>query len=277
MSILNSLRRLTSRRASEPRPVNDVNNLQDTGSKSFRGDLELFNAKILSEEPFSLVRFGDGEMKIIQGEAIDLSSKYNGEHKYEPGQPVDEQQRARLAESLTFQSSRYFVGIACPCCVGMDNFMDLKKAAMQRESQLTWANIFVNSNYHPFLEQTTPLFAKRKIALVCHELADISGLPFPIEKRFSTGANAWVNDHQRVYQELDATFSSLEHRNQESWIVLFCAGVLSNILVREMSYSHPEHTYIDLGSVYDSKMKLGKTRKYLKGSKNLKKVCVWSQ
>lgn len=271
MSLLSSLRSLMIRTEARSRPPTEA-----AHSKSFSGDLALFNHKFLSGEPFSLVRFGDGEMKIIQGDPIDLSSKYNGEHKYVPGLPIDEQQRVRLRESLTFQSPRYFVGIACPCCVGMNNFMDLKKTSAQPESQLTWANIFVNANYHRFLEHTTPLFAKRKIAMVCHELADLSGLPFPVEKRFSTGGNAWVKDYQRVYQELDYTFSNLENQDEESWIVLFCAGVLSNILVKEMTTRHPNHTYIDLGSVYDSKMNLGKTRKYLKGSKNLKKVCVWA-
>ncbi|MFK7859636.1 MAG: hypothetical protein AB8B64_12480 [Granulosicoccus sp.] len=275
MSLLNSLRRLTSRKTAR-RSVDGSSESDAANSKSFSGDLALFNSKFLSGEPFSLVRFGDGEMKIIQGEAIDLSSKYNGEHKYVPGQAVDEQQRVRLTESLKFQDTRYFVGIACPCCVGIDNFMDLKKASGQPESQLTWANIFVNANYHPFLEQTTPLFTNRKIAMVCHERADLNGLPFTVEKRFSTGGNSWINDHQRVYQELHDTFSSLEQGDKDSWVVLFCAGVLSNILVKEMTIRHPGHTYIDLGSVYDSKMNLGKTRKYLKGSKNLKKVCVWA-
>lgn len=247
-----------------------------SASKSFPGDLEIFNKKISSGEPFSLVRFGDGEMKIIQGESIDLSGKYNGEHRYIPGVPIDEQQRAVLADSLHYQSDRYFVGIACPCCVGKDNFQHLKNTSNQPESQLTWANIFVNANYKIFLEKTTPLLAQRKIAFVCHEKAVLNNLPFTVDQRFSTGGNAWINDHQRVSSELELFFNGLsEQSNNESWLVLFCAGVLSNILVKEMTVKHPNHSYVDLGSVYDSTMGLGKTRKYLKGSKNLKKVCVW--
>lgn len=243
-------------------------------SKSFRDDLEFFNQKLCSGEPFSLVRFGDGEMMIINGEATDLSSKYNGEHRYIPGRLIDEQQRIRLAESLTYKSNRYYVGIACPCCVGMENFQKLKKSSAQAESQLTWANIFVNANYHPFLKHTTPLLATRKVAMVCHERADVGGLSFSVEKKFLVGGNSWIDDYQRLQQELDVVFNVLEDED-ESWVVLFCAGVLSNIVVKEMTEKYPRHTYIDLGSVYDIKMRLGKTRKYLKGSKNLKKVCVW--
>lgn len=256
--------------------IQNVDAVEDSDTKSFRGDLEIFNEKINSCEPFSLVRFGDGEMKIVQGESIDLSAKYNGEHRYIPGTPVDEQQRAVLADSLHYQSNRYFVGIACPCCVGKDNFQQLKDASNQSEAQLTWANIFVNANYKIFIEKTTPLFATRKIAFVCHEKADLSNLPFTVSRRYSTAGNAWINDHKRLSEELDDFFSSLVGEgNNESWLVLFCAGVLSNILVKEMTVKHPNHSYIDLGSVYDLKMGLGKTRKYLKGSKNLKKVCVW--
>jgi len=268
---IDRLRRRYRRRQGFAECVESVDNV-----KTFAGALEQFNDKLKSGVPFSLVRFGDGEMKIIQGELIDLSSKYNGEHKYVPGQPDGEEQRVLLSESLHFRHEQYYVGIACPCCVGMDNFSALKEASAQPESQLTWANIFVNANYRTFLETTTPLLAHRRIALVCHHQANTDGLPFQVEQRFSTGANAWIKDHQRLSQEMSAFLTELETNGRsESWVFLFCAGVLSNILVKELTEKFPRHTYIDAGSVYDSMLGLGKTRKYLKGSKNLKKVCVW--
>lgn len=276
MAMITKIRQLLHRRGSRQGHVDQPGEIFQTGSKTFSGDLAMFNQKLASAEPFSLVRFGDGEMKIIQGEFTDLSAKANGEHRYQPGNPIDEQQRQYLADSLHYQNDRYYVGIACPCCVGFKNFEQLKAASAQPDMQLTWANIFVNANYKTFLEETTPLFSKRKIVLVCHEKAQPDNLPFSVEKQFSTAGNAWINDHQRLTSELGAYLRQLSVNEPSTGrVVLFCAGVLSNILIKEMTEQYPDHTFIDTGSVYDSMLGLGKTRKYLKGSKNLRKVCVW--
>ena len=246
-------------------------------TKHFGAALLEFNRRLQARQPFSLVRFGDGEMMIIQGKAIDLFDKYNGEHRYVPGAANDEQQRTRLTASLHYQNPRYFVGIACPCCVGRDNFHQLKSGSGQADEQLTWANLFVNSNYRVFLQQTVPLLQQMPVNLVCHQRADPSGLPFSVGKTFRTGANAWVNDYQRVHDELDQWVASSASTNE---VFLFCAGVLSNILVKEMTQRHPGHTYIDLGSVFDTHLGLGATRSYLKSGffrrkRKLNKTCVW--
>jgi len=120
--------------------------VEHPSNKSFHDELKQFNVRLTEQENFSLVRFGDGEMIIINGEAIDLSQKYNGEHQYIPDEKQHEQQREILRQSLVWQSSNYYVGIACPCCVGTPAFLALKDQSEQPEQQLTWANIFVNSN-----------------------------------------------------------------------------------------------------------------------------------
>jgi len=241
--------------------------------KQFHAELSYFTRRIENQENFSLVRFGDGEMMIIEGQGIDLSAKYNGEHKYVPGDTQQEQQRSLLAQSLAHKQDDYFVGIACPCCVGQSSFDHLKQAAGQREEQLTWANVFVNSNYKAFQSSTVPALARRKVNIVCHEKANTDNLPFEINKRFSVGPNSWVNDYQRLRQEMLAYIQS---SNSQSEVFLFCAGVLSNIIIFELAGQAPEHTYIDVGSVFDVQLQLGQTRKYLKNGKTLKKVCVWN-
>ena len=241
--------------------------------KQFHAELTYFTRRIENQENFSLVRFGDGEMMIIEGQGIDLSAKYNGEHKYVPGDAQQEQQRSLLAKSLAYKHEDYFVGIACPCCVGQASFDHLKQAANQVEQQLTWANVFVNSNYSAFQSSTVPVLAQRTVNIVCHDRADIDNLPFEIKKRFSVGPNSWVNDYARLKKEMLAYIQSNENQNE---VFLFCAGVLSNIIIYELAKQAPEHTYIDVGSVFDVQLQLGETRKYLKKGKTLKKVCVWN-
>jgi glycosyltransferase involved in cell wall biosynthesis len=242
-------------------------------NKTFSGDLFLFNNKLKNRENFSLVRFGDGEMIVINGKSIDLSEKCNGEHRYTPDNPEDEQHRQTLEASLLYQNPQYFVGLPCRCCVGDEHCDALRAQAQQDEKQLTWANLFVNANYPLFLDSTVDLFSSRPVNVICHQNADLQTLPFTPIKDFRVGANAWVQDYQSVLLQMEKHINENKIENE---IFLFCAGVLSNMLIYQLTKKYPNNTYIDLGSVFDVTMGLGKTRKYLKGSKRrLQKVCVW--
>ncbi len=253
--------------------VSTLSDYIEPQEKNFTLELDRFNKKIASNENFSLVRFGDGEMLVINGEAIDLSSKCNGEHKYTPNNNNDENHRAILTESLLYKNDNYYVGLPCRCCVGNEHCDKLREQSQQDDTQLTWANIFVNSNYPAFLEKTVEVLASRKINMVCHEKADTSHLPFAVSASFRIGANAWACDYQRLLTELK---THIEENNTRNEVFIFCAGVLSNMLIYQLCKSYPDNTYIDAGSVFDDFMALGQTRKYLKGSKKrLKKVCVW--
>ena len=150
--------------------------------KNFHAELDKFHAMLESCENFALVRFGDGEMAVIHGDAIDLSEKCNGEHHYIPGDPQHEQQRKRLHHALCYKSASYYVGIACPCCVGKQNFLQLKQQSQQPEEQLTWANLFVNSNYPRFRSLVVPVLARRDVVLVGHHKSRPEGLPFKVVK-----------------------------------------------------------------------------------------------
>ena len=245
-----------------------------TGGKRFDAALDDLNRRLRAREPFALARYGDGEMLVIQGEAIDLLAKANGEHRYQPGDARSERQRVRLAASLTYQHPRYFVGIACPCCVGLTHFQQLKTGSGQAESQLTWANLFVNANFDTFKRDTlSALSALPPVVLVAHERAHTDTLPFDVSCHIKTGANAWVDDCDRV---LEALQQELRDNGDTGRTLLFCAGVLSNIAIAELHARYPENTYIDLGSVLDVELGLGQTRKYLRNGRSRGKTCVWA-
>ena len=243
-----------------------------TGGKDFEQALYNFNDKLRDHENFSLARYGDGEMRVIIGDPIDLSEKCNGEHKYIPGDADSERQRALLQQALVYQNPSYFVGIACPCCVGEEKFFNLKRQSKQPEEQLTWANILVNANYQRFKTTTTALIGQRDVSLICHQNANSEGLPFAVQHTFRVGANAWMADYERLLPEIKSYIESQKIKNH---VFLFCAGVLSNILIYELHRAYPDNTYLDIGSVFDVELGLGKTRKYLKKGKTLRRTCVW--
>lgn len=235
--------------------------------KNFEQDFHYFLNRIIENKAFSLSRYGDGELSIINGQSMDLSNKFNGEHKYISGQAQDEKSRKRLLSSLTYKHKDYFVGIPCRCCVGDEAYENLKTKYFDSDDNLTWANIFVNSNYQLFLNSMLPLFEKRDIYLCAHQKAKPDFLN--IKKHYKIGANSWI-DNIGIIDEIK---NDAEHT--ENQIFLFCAGVLSNIAVKELHEHAPNNFYIDLGSVLDYKMGLGKTRRYLKGADTLKKTCIW--
>ncbi|MCP4991162.1 MAG: hypothetical protein GY928_35440, partial [Colwellia sp.] len=241
--------------------------------KLFTEELFLFNQKLANNENFALVRFGDGEMEVINGKAIDLSEKCNGEHKYSPDNENDEHYRQILEQSLLHKSDSYFVGLPCRCCVGDKHCENLRSQSKQIEAQLTWANIFVNSNYPEFLNSTDEALKGKTINMICHEKADIKGLPFLVNHSFTVGANAWSSNYDEKLKEIT---KYIQDNNIENQVFIFCAGVLSNMLIFQLNKEYPNNTYLDVGSVFDDMMNLGQTRKYLKGSKKrLKQVCVW--
>jgi glycosyltransferase involved in cell wall biosynthesis len=250
-----------------------VEQIHGTTTKTFGGDLAVFNQKLRLGENFSLVRFGDGEMRVINGDNIDLSQKCNGEHRYTPDNENDERHRQILANSLTYDNAQYFVGLPCRCCVGDEKCDLLRQQSEQKDDRLTWANLFVNANYLIFLRDTIPIIGSRTINIVCHQKAQVEQLPFETHKVFRIGANAWVDDYENTLKDMQTYLEDNQIRNE---VFVFCAGVLSNMLIYQLTRMNSNNTYIDLGSVFDVTMGLSKTRQYLKGKKKrLKKVCIW--
>ena len=185
----------------------------------------------------------------------------------------DEKHREILTDSLLYQDQHYFVGLPCRCCVGDEHCDQLREQSKQNEDQLTWANLFVNSNYSLFLGSTIPLLMDRSVVIICHQSANIDNLPFATENDFRVGANAWTNDYKDILAKIDSYISENEVTNK---VFIFCAGVLSNLLIYQLFKKYKNNTYIDAGSVFDVTMGLGKTRKYLAGKKKqLRKECVW--
>lgn len=243
------------------------------GGKDFTAELEKFAQLIDCNKPFAFARFNDGEMKIIFGDIFDLAKNRIG-NTYVPNDATAEKQRTLLRAALQYKADGYFVGIVCPCCEREEDFFRMKELSSQTEDNLTWANVFVNSNFPAFQTRITPLLMSRKIVFVGNATANHEGLPFPVGKKFLVGDNAWVNDYERLLQEMN-TYIETEAINNT--IFIFCAGVLSNLLIYKLYDRFPQNTYLDLGSVYDVELGLGKSRRYLRKGKTLYKTCIWAK
>jgi len=229
---------------------------------SFRGDLDFLITKLKNKEPFSIARFGDGEMEIINNRKLNLLHK--GEFNFD-GQ---EDLRNDLLDSFQHNQDNYFVGVACRCCVGDSKHQAMKEAARLPEERLTWANIFVNSNYNHFRERAFPLFNNYKTTLISP--GSPFNIKFKVDDHYKIGPDAWIND-KGVYPYLRSKLNkALEHN-----LILLCAGPFANILCKKIYKEFPNHTIIDLGSVLNIELGVGANRGYLRGAPTLSKTCVW--
>jgi hypothetical protein len=239
--------------------------------KTFAGDFNFFLDLLKNNIPHAIVRFGDGELSIIRNKEIDITKKCAGEFKFLPTDKKDLFLRGLLKESISFENPMYFKGIVCPCCGNINTFNEMKNYA---KTNLTWANIFVNSNYSLVKRQYIPLLKERKTILICNKKCEskIKNLPFKPTFLFFVGTNAWKEN-----------FSLIEKvkkflKDKQKFVLLSCAGPLSNILIYSIWKDQPnKNILINSGSIFDPWI-FGKTRKYhTEGSPNTKKVCIWGE
>lgn len=237
--------------------------------KTFAGDFARFKDMLENREPFALSRFGDGELKILRSTALRLR-----EFDYDPNDPADQVPRERLISSFLHQGCRYYVGISCPDCVGEDKFAWAKLSSRQDDDHLTWAALFINSNYSRYLAEVVPLFSRYEVILVCNRSAVLKDLPFPVLRDFRVGRNAWKDDCNLVEQ----ISGYIKRETLKEKLFLFCAGPFSCILAHQLHCQSEANTYLDIGSTLDPFFfgAPAGTRGYLRGDETFaRRTCVW--
>jgi hypothetical protein len=240
-------------------------------NKIFNDEIFFFLDKIKNKTPFSLSRWGDGELMILENKFIDLRNVKNGEFRYDPNIKEYETVREELLKSYVYKDDEYYIGVACPCCVGAEKYEYMKDKSTQIEDNLTWANIFVNSNFPKFQTEYIPEFKNQDIILVSNNKSNINKLPFGVKKHYKVGVDAWYSD----YKIVDELIKYIEDNKLKNCLFILACGPLANILTYRLWENNKENTYIDIGSVLDPYLGLPLTRGYLQGGKTLKKNCIW--
>ena len=264
--------------------------------KNFKNDFNKLLAKLQNKENFAFIRFSDGELFVLQNKKLELSERgtfiddqlAGPTYKKEDYKFFDPEQHQefyeKLWKSFKHDQKNYFIGISCACCVGMKNFQWMKKesgVSTELNNQLTWANLFVNSNYPLFIKYIVPELEKRKIILICNENADLSQSSLSIFKDFRIGRNAMI-ENADLHLEISKW---IEDNNIENEVFLFSASSLTNITVYELYKKHPNNIYLDIGTTLNKQFGFPLTRDYLSAywtdpsnpdlSGDLNKTCIW--
>jgi hypothetical protein len=208
-------------------------------NKDYRGDIEILHSAIQAKKNFTFSKFCDGEWMVICNNQLN-----NKEFWFDPSDSLDQKLRQDLIKSFTFKHDQYYIGVASPNVFGLQMHRDMIINSQQDKTHITWADIWVNSNYPYYVNNILPLFEKRNVVLVCNIAANIENLPFKPRYTFRITNNAWKHNYSLI-EELK-WFIDLEDISNH--IFLFCCGPFGNILCHRLTEHNKYNTYLDIGS-----------------------------
>lgn len=239
-------------------------------NKNYIDDINILYNTIKNKEHISFSKFCDGEWAVISNQKIN-----NKEFWFDPNNQKDQLKRKALIESFKYINDRYFVGITCVKVFGQHVHRSMKQISGQNEDHLTWADIWVNSNYNFYIQNIIPLFKQRPVVLFCNENGKTENLPFTPFITFHVKHNAWEYNWNFIEE---AKFF-ITTQNIKDMIFLFCCGPFGNILCHQLTQHEPENTYLDIGSTLNPYLQsAGFERDYYIGNNYFSNmVGVWDQ
>lgn len=233
----------------------------DTENKTFKKDLYDLIDAFSRGENFAFSRFSDGEVYMLQKQQIIMSTNgaVVGDTKLPGSYPEDDWKdynperdefyRQKLEDAIKHKQDNYFKGLSCRCCIahGETNFKwQLDLIGEGDEHNLTWSNLFINSNYLEFIQKFVPLFKTRKVFTVINKNGDIPnwGLDFQPEKNFAIGPKCIQND----YHIINDIKEYIQDNKVQDAVFLCAASSLSNMIIHQCFSEFPNNTYLDIGS-----------------------------
>lgn len=211
--------------------------------------------------PFSFSKYADGEWAI-------MNNHYLNNNEFEISNKTPDFFRQKLIESFRFKDPNYYVGISCPCCQGKEAYK-MNIFSDQDQDHLTFANIFVNSNYSIYKDTFLKEYGNHDVHLIANKNSKIENLPFKIEKFYPIGFSAWVNDYKLIEE--------IKQQNISNKLFLFCAGPFGNLLAHQLHESNKRNIYLDIGSTLNPWLQSeGFKRDYYNNGYFSERKCVWN-
>ena len=256
--------------------------------KSFKQHIQNFKQKLLDREPFAFARYSDGELFILQNKELKLDNGLiqvgnNINHGFYKAQdfkhfdPIKHEDfRHKLLEAFEYKQTNYYKGISCRCCVGDEAFNEQINIHGGDDEFLSWANLFVNSNYPIFINEILPVIQTYDTIMICHHDANLDKLEF-VTKDFRVGYNAMINDYNKI-QDIK---NWIDQENITGKLFLFSASTFSNLAIYELFKHNPNNTYLDIGRCLTQFMNMPTERSYLqeywyqRPGQDLNRNCIW--
>jgi hypothetical protein len=246
--------------------------------KDFTEEFDKFYTKIKEHSPFAFSRWADGELWILENKSYSLSPSSYGYLYPEDQKEFDavkhQFHREKLWDAFRYNADNYYIGITTNSDVGILGYSPrdwmIENSGSDIE-HITFANLFINSNYNRFRDQVLPLFSEYKTVVMCNQRSNFKKCPFPVYKDFRIGSNCIINDDDKVEKMVEWA----KEEKPNGYLFLFAASSLGNLCIHRLHEVAPNNTYIDVGSALNPDFGLGLDRGYLSAWAGMKQRGVW--
>jgi hypothetical protein len=231
-------------------------------------ELERFEHYLLNGERFTFVRFSDGECEVLEGNPLEISdsgvnwSRGSSQFRYpaydfKSFDPIrDSELRAALVSCAQFQSPAFYKGIP----TRHNNSPGYSKMIFELNGGscdgLTFADIFINSNYKRFVSSFLPILKGNSNVALIGNFRMQPALVNPRWKHHKIGDNLFGDFLATVESSL-AFISTLPPDS----IVLSSASSITNVLGKRVHEQRLPITFIDIGTALHPFMGLVDSRR----------------
>ena len=203
-----------------------------------RNHLLLIISKINNGECFGLIRPSDGEFLILENKTFTNCDNWT----FNKGGLLREQ----LLESIQINNPKLYIGIPCNRCNHnpLNIYNDYLNKYLVPKKQLTYANIFCNTNWKLFISYLKT-YNKGFFLITC----GTKRCDFPIKDRFIIDkylVNNWDNLWEKTTNEVIDFVG-----NKKGELFCFSAGPISKIWITKCMKINPDNIYLDIGSILD--------------------------
>jgi len=226
-----------------------------------KDQVNFFFNKMRKNEYFSLVRFGEGESRIVLNE----QKLKRTELSYDPATEQDNEYVKDLKEAARVVHPNYFVGIQSYTYKPAEQNRPADEFITQRNAVMSLGNLSPYNytcsrlfcNFHLVWQIELQDFCKnREVYLVCSEKANENNLGIRFKKVWKVPQkDAWkTNSYNEIVSQL---------YNKKNTVLITAAGFFGNILISKLS-NYDDNFNLNVGSIYDVHFFGKATRSYMR-------------
>lgn len=226
----------------------------------------IFLNKLQNQDPFSFVRFSDGELEILRNHTLVIEEgavhwskgSFRADYpahdfkEFIPGRDI--QLRQDLTDSATYLGENFFKGVPTKSNRASRDRDFLVSLNGGTYSNLTFSDLLINENYKPFLLKALPQIIQREnVFVLANFRANVHALDGSW-KHIEVQDNIF-GSYLNVIDDLMDFLSGLP----ASSTVLSSASSLSNIVGHKLHKFRPDVTFIDIGTSINHLIGMGST------------------
>ncbi len=218
-------------------------------------DLNKIISFLQNKKPFTFVRFSDGEIEILRNRYLEINSGktvFRGREfknsfpqfdskKFDPS--IHQNIRKDLLSSVLFRNINFYKGIPTSHNDALKDREFLIRLNGGFENNMTFSDLFLNSNYSMYREKLIPLFENYKDIFI---IANFRAKPIGILEH-ATHIDIPDNFFATYDEVIKTVFDKIKNIPDGS-LVLSSASSLSNVLGYMLYNSNEKITFLDIGT-----------------------------